>query len=96
MAAFLGSIVALILAFELLRLGSAYDVAAAYFVGTAPFGFLLLFVGAALFFTSLGYLLSPLEAWRAPPHAWEEPSVIPSDLGVDRGLIARRARLAGS
>lgn len=96
MAVFLIGMVCIVLGFELMRSGMATEgpLQTAWLEGTAPIGFLLLFVGIVLSLIGFGYLATPLEPWRTAPDEWGDLRTFPARPGVDAGVVARRARVA--
>jgi hypothetical protein len=96
MVAFLVGIVCIVMAFELMRTSIASEdlFYGTLFTGTAPIGYLLLFIGVCLSLISFGYLATPLEPWRTAPDEWGDIRTLPSRPGVDRGIVAQQARVA--
>lgn len=94
LAVFLIGAVVILLGFQLIRTNVSE---AGYFetwpAGTAPLGFLLLFVGVCLSLIAFGYLASPLHPWRTAPDEWGDIGTLPPGGTVDRREVANSARL---
>lgn len=95
MAVFLTGIVFIVLAFELMRMGTGGNgtIEQTWLSGTAPWGFLLLFVGAAMSLIGFGYLASPLKPWQIASDEYGDIRSLPSASSGNQGAVAQQARV---
>ncbi len=91
-AVFLSGIVCLVLGFELLRVVPPVDLAGNPVVDYGPYGYLLLWIGAALTLIGFGYLATPLVPWSGAPKDWGGIERLPVSLGTERERIAGEGR----
>lgn len=96
MAVFLAGIICVVMGFELMRMGtvgSGTTLQDLWLSGTAPWGFLVLFIGIGLGLIGFGYLAAPLKPWRTAADEYGDERTLPPASSVDRGAVAQEARV---